>query len=474
MMSVRYRLENKSFFVTIALVLSIVLGLFVPRAPIVVWGFMAIGVLLILVFQKLDMLVFIWLFSSVFSLYRLDVGPVTLNLYRVGFLLVFAAAVFRPSYFMISRTGISRWYLAFLGILFVFTLGWARSENRFHSVVVSDLLLIYFWLAMVFYLLHFASNGKRFGILINSYLCISSFTALYGIYESLSWLITGTTPPLPLANSGLLETRLAYETAWKTVGGVPRSSSFFNDSNSFAIYLVMAISILLFYLSRRSLSRKQRAFYAFLVIVHLIAVMFTVSRSGVILLGILLGLVWLKVVQGQRIQIIGLVMVALVLAIGLYFVFPSVLSEGIDALTGAFSLRGLTPGEGRITFVTLGIGNFLKNPLVGAGVADVWYKERAISDTAHSFYVTILGRYGLFGAGVVAFFLFPVFRKVVKVLIQPKPDMFDLCFAIAAMVLLTFQFVYDNLLGEFMALPFSMFCAWALTKRENQCSASRF
>ncbi|PJF39285.1 MAG: hypothetical protein CUN55_14785, partial [Phototrophicales bacterium] len=84
------------------------------------------------------------------------------------------------------------------------------------------------------------------------------------------------------------------------------------------------------------------------------------------------------------------------------------------------------------------------------------------ADTAHSFYLSILAKYGLVGGVLMLLFLWPFLSKIWRTLTSRRTTVNDVAFALGAGSILIYQFVYDILMNEILVLPFAIFYLWAL------------
>jgi len=468
-------LKHRWLIVPSFAVLAVGIGLLGALFPVFGIIIAAAVLFLFVAWRKAEWIVYLWLFSSVFYAYRFEVGSVSLNPYRVSFILAVLTLPFQPSWFATFLRR-KKQALVLLPMLVLFTLGWVRSPSEFPAVATSDLLLLYSWSGMFLYLLNFVDSEKKLHWVIKAYLLTSSFVAGYGIYEILTWLLTGTVPLLPFAQ--LADPRLADETARSRVMGygIPRATSFFNDPNLLGVYLTIAILFLLTYLEKAK-SRLRYILLILLILVHAANIAFTVSRSGIFLLGFCLVVPQLKRyrVVGKKWRAKGSIVVIVIglLSFGmLYFMSPA-FSTYVNTFIDAFRYRASRIGDDRIMFMTTGLETFLDSPLVGVGMTHTVHRNTVIAYTAHSFYLTILATYGIVGALIVGVFLWPLLKEAVKTVLQPKPRLFDLCFSLATLVLFAFQIIYDNLFGELVALPFSILYIWALLQKQKLASRTR-
>jgi hypothetical protein len=179
-------------------------------------------------------------------------------------------------------------------------------------------------------------------------------------------------------------------------GDLTRLNGTFFDPNFYGFYLVSVIAIsqwLYFY------SEKKPRYLAFagLALGQLIL---TSSRTA--LLGLLGVLVAIAVVRR-----LGLRVLVITCIIALLGSIPLLL----DASLGA---RFINPGTAfeRLAFFQRGLNAFLGNPIVGGGSEALVDPESGIS-TAHSVYISVLGRNGLLGLSCYCVALILVLHQVI-------------------------------------------------------------
>ncbi|RMF59034.1 MAG: hypothetical protein D6743_16845 [Calditrichaeota bacterium] len=405
-------------------------------------------------------IIYLWLFSSIFYAYRLDVGQISLNSYRVFFLLALVTVILQPRTTRLSFDGKTVTRVVLMLGIFIFS--WLRSPLDARPITTSHLLLLCFWLAMFTFLLVLVDDRDKWEKVVQVFLVTSSFLAIYGLYQAGCWLVTGKVPLLPF--SDFLDAKLAHETAWSQVAGygIPRVASFFNDQNVLAIYLTIAVLFLLTYLEKTKLLRR-RLFLGILVVVHAACVAFTFSRSGVFLLVFSLFVYQLrrfvrsrgKAQGGTLVTILGLVSVAL-----LFLLFPALVTE-TDLLVNAFQSRLVDVQAGRVSFLSTAFDIFARSPFLGQGMRQMLHKGHYIIYTAHSFYLTVLASYGLVGAIVFGAFFWPVLRRGFVMFWKPDSGALDVCVSLSILVLFAFLVVYDSLFLEMMVLPSAILYRWA-------------
>lgn len=467
-----YKVDRRSFFLILLLVS--LFGALTGRS--ILTGFLLIGAfsLFIVGSIKAEVITYLFLFSSIFFKYRIDIGIVSFNLYRILFLFCLATIPFlriRQRH-ILSRQVLQTAIIVFL-LLILFILGWYRSPNDFRSAATSNTFLLVSWLAFLLYLTLFVDRRRRLQNIIKVYLFTSTTLAIYGIYEAFIWIVQGRLPQLPFAQYAI-ESNAPF--VWLGTLSLPRIESFFHDANLLAIYLVIATLLLLSYLMYGDVRTTQKLMFGVVLFIHCLAIVLTVSRSGILLLifSILLLLV-------RRANFKMMVNFGLLISVGgVVILLLAFLSSGsllaLDDYSQAFVNRlNLDDDAIRLQYAQAGFDLFVSSPIVGVGMGNSDLRnisKRGIEDTTHSFYLTILAHYGIVGFIIILLLLLPLIRESVKVLLQHRASPIDMSLAAAVWVIFLFQFVYDNLLGELMLFPFALLYIWALNRRRFRRSQS--
>jgi O-antigen ligase len=208
---------------------------------------------------------------------------------------------------------------------------------------------------------------------------------------------------------GLAQSEVAY-----IVGGVDshRPGGPLNSPNYFAIILVVTVPMALALLRTR-LSLISRAVYSISLVLSLMATLLTYSRSGFLILGLVL----LLSVRRHRIGVAHVMIVILVLVLSIAIAPPRVW-ERLETLTTPFSGAGqigtvIDDGvDLRLGAQFTAVSMFLTNPLLGVGAGNYppnyteyarWLgvKSGGTEYTPHNLYLEILAETG--AAGFIAF-----------------------------------------------------------------------
>ncbi len=431
---------------------------------------------LLVVWKKVELIVYLWMCSPVLYAYRVEVGSVPLNLYRALFVLLVLTLPFRSfgpgSFFQKGRRHHLRVYirtmLCLLLLFVVFALGWIRTQPQFMSFATSRLVNVSFALGTLFYLLHFVNGEERLRGIVKAYLVSSTFLAGYGVYEGLSWFVTGVRPSLPFSQFAVSE--VAYKLSVVGDLGLPRVESFVHDANHLGLQLVIAVLFLMSYLREKSRPRF-RYILIFAILVDVACIILTVSRSAILSLGIGLLLLQFKRygVSGNR-WVRGAMVgtVVILLFVVLYFTVP-IISTYTDGILFRLLGKGTTgSGIGRIAHAKEGLEAFLSSPIMGIGMGNpIPSKAGGYMTHTHSFYLTILVRYGVVGMLIVGAFLWPLIREAVKTVLFSRGKGLALGFSIGALALLGFQIIYNALFSETIWPTFSILYIWALLHEQK-------
>lgn len=459
--------RNTRLLVVASVFSAVAIGAFVAQWP---WaGSLTVVLLLLLalVLRRAEFIVYLFLFSSIFFKYRLDLGFATLNPYRVMFLVSLVALPFIPMRRgallnqKMMRTGL---VVVFLAGLFIS--GWARSTGSFRATATVNTFLLLTWLVFLLFLTFFVDRPARFEKMLRTYLATSTALALYGLYEVVTWIATGRLPELPFA-------RFAVESHAPSVQlgtlSFPRIESLFHDANLLAIYLVIGVLLTLHLLLRKQMVGSRRLFLTLLLLLHVSAIILTVSRSGILLLFFALSLLIPRMLGNRTVRVLVFVLLmSAVLTLLLALSFPGsivIAGDYLDVYRSRFTLEDETK---RIEYAKTGLNLFGESPFVGVGMGhpELLSISRADSaDTTHSFYLTILTQYGITGFVLVLLLLWPLLREATRVTLQSHTSVLDRSLATATWVVLLFQVIYDNLLGELMLFPFALLYIWALNRQ---------
>lgn len=443
-----------------ALLAAIGIGLLLPYLPIAGVAVGLSGLFLIVLFgTSLELLVNLWILLLPFYAYRFEIGPVTGNLYRVMFIVLLLVLPFQLYGFRFRKRHL-KIYLSALLLFVLFMLDLLRSFSS--DLAISSFLSHTFGLGAFIYLVYFVSNKKRLRMVTNAYLVSSIIVAGYGVYEGLSWFLTGSRPSLPFAQYA--STDIAFKSSMVGAFGLPRVESFFHDANLLGIYVLISFLLLISRL-QRSVSVSRSIILVGALVMEGLCILFTSSRSAIGLLAItfLLLLFFDKQAFSKRvIRWSTRLFTIFSLAVISYLTVP-VISTYMEAIFYRFS-AGIDA-----TRITLGQGGweaFLSSPIIGVGLSEL--ESRLGLYTTHSFYITVLAKYGLLGVLIVGALLWPLVHESICALFSKHSSRGDRSYAVATIGLLAYQIIYDNLFSELMWLPFSILYVWALLRKQRR------
>jgi len=209
--------------------------------------------------------------------------------------------------------------------------------------------------------------------------------------------------------------------------GFVRLNGTFFDPNFYGIYLVSVIAAALW----MYLYKGRSSFYLLLTLVSFVQLIMTTSRTSMLALG---GVVIAYVIYrgvATWIVLAGSVVVAIA---GTMLVMAS--PAMYDRLFNSESVND------RLAFFERGINAFLESPIFGGGSESLVDPASGIS-TAHSVYLSVLGRNGLFGA---VSFLFAVAIIMAPIISGRCEGIARRHFAMQVFLFVTIAFVsYDTL-----------------------------
>lgn len=235
-----------------------------------------------------------------------------------------------------------------------------------------------------------------------------------------------------------------------------RLSGAFMDPNFFGIYL---LTVLIFSTWLYVIHAKNN-FYLLIAGLALTTLFFTLSRTAMIGL-LVFGSVYIFLWQDRW----KLVILA---ALGFLVVVATV---GIVVLAPALFDRLLnTESAGdRVRFISKGIEEFVAHPLFGSGVINIIDDETGIA-TAHLMYITVLAKFGIFGA--CAYFLF-IFYPILNVIFVGRRFLKEYRIFIFGLYvpLFAMYFLYDFLMFlEFQYLIFAIGYSVALSSYSKKAN----
>ncbi|WP_253912963.1 O-antigen ligase family protein [Ralstonia pickettii] len=209
--------------------------------------------------------------------------------------------------------------------------------------------------------------------------------------------------------------------------GFVRLTGTFFDPNFYGIYLasVLAIAVWLY------IYREKKVFYLLLSGLCFCQLILTTSRTSLLALGgVAAAFVAYQGIAAWVVLLIFLVVMAGGLSIGL--LDPAIFDK-------MFSGESVSD---RFSFFERGLNGFLSNPIFGGGSEAIVDPESGLS-TAHSVYLSVLGRNGLFG--MLCFFLAMII--IIKpVMVVGRRDMATRHFVVQMFLLVAISFVaYDTL-----------------------------
>lgn len=294
-----------------------------------------------------------------------------------------------------KRFSIRHLWLSFgIFVLILMNAIWYPTLNHFpipQKEMVSHLVN----LVMMYLLVVWMDSDRQLCSSLNGYL----FAAVLAIFIGYYGLIFGEIPfEQLLRDYGAVAAQdMTYVIEDR---GETRLSGPFMDPNFFGVYLFSVIVYSLWLYQFRSKSK----FYLILAIVALITLPLTISRTAIFgsLVFLLLYLGWIS----KRVKSILILVLSWFSVIAL-ILFSSIPWEFFERMLDTSS------GLDRLRFIDRGLAAFGDSPLFGSGPASIVDPVSGIA-TAHLMYLSLLAKFGIFGA--IAYITF-IFYPVIQVLI---------------------------------------------------------
>ena len=231
-----------------------------------------------------------------------------------------------------------------------------------------------------------------------------------GLWQVESWLLTGEFPGIPFQE--FLESNLrVFSQAYKgsqatSIGGlaVPRFASVLVDTNYFGLFLSIICLVSVGVLDSTLIkTRLQRVGVQALVVLSVILMLLTLSRSS--LIGLIVG--WgIYFLFRQSFNLKNLFRLAV--ALGLVWLALSTLFTQFDLtpqqlVSSRFDSSQLNrSSDARAALLEPALDAFATNPLFGIGASNIL--SYGLADTSHTTPFTILAEYGL--VGFISFYSF--------------------------------------------------------------------
>mgnify|MGYP001611807702 CR=1 FL=1 len=330
--------------------------------------------------------------SFALYVYRISVGGVSLTLLR---LTVFALAVSLLLDIVLKGRRVLSAYFALTGgvtILVLLNAFWyfgldnypvAQREIGSHFINLATLLVLVAWIR----------TERQLNQLLNGYL-VGAIVALFiGFFA----FLFGEIP-----FEGLLRefglSHLEGQMYTNTGDAFTRLTGSFQDPNFFGVYLltVIVISLWMFRFCGKS------GLYLLLAAVSVVALLLTLSRTAYVGLFVFGGLsvLWMK--SNYRLFVLSFGVATLIICSILLAVFSDELVERIFDASSAYE---------RLGFIFSAVDAFVKSPFFGGGPGAIVDEATGIA-TAHLMYLSVLAKFGIFGAMAYFFFVFFPLLKI--------------------------------------------------------------
>ena len=322
-----------------------------------------------------------------------------------------------------------------------------------------ELLHILFNLFVIAFLSSFVRDRKHFNMIVISFVLSSTIVASYGIYEGLIMFFLHYRPNLPFSDFAAMEIAIQ---PYIEGSGLVAVKSFFYDRNLTGCYVLVGLLFLISWLRNINSSSQSKLsrLIVLLVPLHIICIIFTLSRS-IIFLSLLCLFVYFLVYFRPRNKVFLLGTVSFILGIlitaGSIVLFQAYVAAIFERFTVDLSTEYV-----RVYLAKQGIQDFLHSPFIGFGMEKEFPLPRSHLYATHIFYLTLLAKYGIVGLSIFFLYIWPVIARSCRVLFQPGIFSFDLDYALSCFVILFFQIVYDNLFAEPIWIAFSILYTWSM------------
>ncbi len=175
------------------------------------------------------------------------------------------------------------------------------------------------------------------------------------------------------------------------------------DPNTYGLYNLFAISIVLLFIFKKLFSKEETVIYTFIVIAILIAGIMTLSKTYVLVTGLMLFLYWIA--KGARVKtslVYILIIIAIFIIIKSNFYLRETIKQLVSRFTSASTLDELTTG--RFGLLTLYIDRLFEKPVVlflGSGVYS-YLSILGLNIRPHNSTLEAICSWGFSGSGIFA------------------------------------------------------------------------
>lgn len=329
-------------------------------APFRIYGLFSLGGMTITFFRASSFFLFISLFLELL----IENGKIRIDKIKIVLFLILLSLLISVTYSPNLSGGVS----------------------NFNSMLFS---IIWIFMALVVFELRPDIITSSLKIII-----VSSFIPIFiGFYQSYYYNINGVFPVLPF-NSLLTITRTEVN-----YNIFARATSTFSDPSYYATFLsiinIISLGLFLEDLSLLKQIRLKRISCLIVYLITIIALFQTLSISG--LIGMITGTCCLLILKKRLNN--GLIIFMIVFLL-ITFVLLTEKSSLLETLNFKISNTSIDKGiSGRDEYIKNALGQFIKNPLFGAGFGGLLIPGASFS-SAHNSILTVLGQ-----QGIIAFIL---------------------------------------------------------------------
>jgi hypothetical protein len=174
--------------------------------------------------------------------------------------------------------------------------------------------------------------------------------------------------------------------------GLRRLTGTFFDPNFYGIYLCTVVALASWLLLRQEGSRTEKIAVALSVVL----IFLTASRTAMIGLCVVGAVLLVTEKRARRMLIVATLVVAPFI-VGAFVLFSA--SPLLERILSGQSF------EDRMAFAARGMAAFARSPILGSGTIALIDPDSGFA-TAHDVYLSVLGKFGIIGAGVYAAFIF--------------------------------------------------------------------
>ena len=327
--------------------------------------------------------------SVVLYVYRFFVFGLNLSLFRIV-LLLWMLLLLKD--ILLLRIKLHRSYLVFFAILLA-----VLAINIFDLYRANDPLLLgrdvanYFGnLLLVALMVLYINSEDKIDLLIRIYICMSIVPLVSACYT----MATGSLPfeaALQQFKSEFVEIP-AFTTYY---GESLRWAGTFYDPNYYGYYLCTVMIFCFFYLNFLG----NNLYIKLILLVNAIALLFTLSRTALIGIAMILLVSILKLKKLRDQVVLLLPVILLLITAALVIMALGAESNFGERLTDPDSVTD------RLRFIRNGVEAFGRSPIFGVGTDGLISSDITIA-TSHNVYLSWLAKYGIIGFLVYGVFLF--------------------------------------------------------------------